>query len=285
MTRLLRPQTRSLDHPLSPSSLSPPSQVSFLIEIYGQLEEPDGLGGLVSLRHGGLNHSDQILAAEKSGCWSEALALYEQGMGMTAVAGAGDASAVAEPSAAASSQMPAAAAAAVGSKRTAAVAASAAETGRSIVAPSTAAAAPAALSGGVAAVAGGGGSGVGAMVLGHLRCLLQMGHLTAVLQQVDGLLARGAGGGGGRAQVAAAGVAAAWRMGRWEVLKVGATESRAGSLKSGTSLGRAKAAHVWTAGRQPSSSRAMYTMPVNPPSKPAYIRGTQPLGMGVPVAQ
>ncbi len=36
-------------------------QVSFLLEVYGQLEEPDGLSGLVQLRKGGLTAGDQIL--------------------------------------------------------------------------------------------------------------------------------------------------------------------------------------------------------------------------------
>ena len=53
----------------------PPSQ-----EIYGKLEEPDGLGGLIRLRHGGPRLQDQILASEKAGSWNEALALHEQAL-------------------------------------------------------------------------------------------------------------------------------------------------------------------------------------------------------------
>lgn len=49
-------------------------------DIYGKLEEPDGLDGLVRLRVGGPGLQDQILAAEKAGKWSEALALYEQAL-------------------------------------------------------------------------------------------------------------------------------------------------------------------------------------------------------------
>ena len=49
--------------------------------MYGQLEEPDGLSGLVQLRQGGLTASDQILVAEKAGSWGEALALYEHELG------------------------------------------------------------------------------------------------------------------------------------------------------------------------------------------------------------
>ena len=48
--------------------------------MYGKLEEPDGLAGLVRLRNGGPRLQDQVLAAEKAGCWSEALALYEQSL-------------------------------------------------------------------------------------------------------------------------------------------------------------------------------------------------------------
>jgi hypothetical protein len=47
-------------------------------EIYGGLEEPDGLEGLVQLRAGGPCPADTRLAAEKVGAWSEALSLHEQ---------------------------------------------------------------------------------------------------------------------------------------------------------------------------------------------------------------
>ena len=46
--------------------------------MYGKLEEPDGLAGLARLRAGGPQLSDQLLAAEKAGSWSEALGLHEQ---------------------------------------------------------------------------------------------------------------------------------------------------------------------------------------------------------------
>lgn len=48
--------------------------------MYGKLEEPDGLAGLVRLRQGGPRLPDQILTLEKAGCWNEALALYEQAL-------------------------------------------------------------------------------------------------------------------------------------------------------------------------------------------------------------
>lgn len=46
-------------------------------EVYGKLEEPDGLSGLMCLRRSGLKLQDQIVAAEKAGCWTDALALHE----------------------------------------------------------------------------------------------------------------------------------------------------------------------------------------------------------------
>ena len=51
-----------------------------LQEVYGKLEEPDGLAGLVRLRRGPALLQDQLLAAEKAGSWSEALALHEQAL-------------------------------------------------------------------------------------------------------------------------------------------------------------------------------------------------------------
>lgn len=47
-------------------------------EVYGKLEEPDGLAGLVRLRQGGATPADHMLAAQKAGAWSEALSLHEQ---------------------------------------------------------------------------------------------------------------------------------------------------------------------------------------------------------------
>ena len=46
--------------------------------MYSKLQEPDGLGGLLRLRHGGPCLQDQILAAEMAGNFPEALTLYEQ---------------------------------------------------------------------------------------------------------------------------------------------------------------------------------------------------------------
>jgi hypothetical protein len=52
--------------------------LNLLQEVYGKLEEPDGLSGLVQLRRGGATPADHMLAAQKAGAWSEALSLYEQ---------------------------------------------------------------------------------------------------------------------------------------------------------------------------------------------------------------
>ncbi|KAI3426356.1 hypothetical protein D9Q98_008728 [Chlorella vulgaris] len=64
-------------------------EVSYLQEVYGRLEEPDGLQGLVRLRQGGPRPEDQRLAAEKAGNWSEALTLYEQALQHSGSSGAG----------------------------------------------------------------------------------------------------------------------------------------------------------------------------------------------------
>lgn len=47
-------------------------------DVYSKLEEPDGLGGLLSLHQGDLDVHDKITAAESAGRWPEALTLYEQ---------------------------------------------------------------------------------------------------------------------------------------------------------------------------------------------------------------
>ena len=74
------PPLRIMNHETCCPPPPPPLQVSFLLEVYGELEEPDGLSGLIQLRQGGLTHADQILAAEKAGSWSEALTLYEMAL-------------------------------------------------------------------------------------------------------------------------------------------------------------------------------------------------------------
>ena len=58
---------------------------------------------------------------------------------------------------------------------------------------------------------------------GHLRCLLQAGRLQTMLRLVDGLLTRCDGSGPGATaaacQLSALGVAAAWRLGSWQLLR------------------------------------------------------------------
>jgi hypothetical protein len=122
-------------------------------------------------------------------------------------------------------------------------------------------------SGGVGGLLGGGEPCVNPLQVGHLRCLLQMGHQQTLLRQVDGLMARclgqasaaaaaaaavvqnhqqqqcGAGAGALQAvqwsigQLAALGVAGAWRLGAWGQLRgylsvlEAAGESPAGVLR------------------------------------------------------
>ena len=62
----------------SPLPIPVASLCLILQEVYGKLEEPDGLAGLLRLRQGPPRLQDQLLAAEKAGSWSEALALHEQ---------------------------------------------------------------------------------------------------------------------------------------------------------------------------------------------------------------
>ncbi len=108
--------------------------------------------GLIHLRRGGLTTTDQILAAEKAGAWSEALALYEQALGHESY----------EQTSSARVDGPGAAAAAA------------------------LAAAHGAGAGAVGDGSGGLGSkgGLTALQEGHLRCLLPMGHLQSLLRQV-----------------------------------------------------------------------------------------------------
>eukprot|EP00879_Flechtneria_rotunda_P008531 GHRR01008938.1.p1 GENE.GHRR01008938.1~~GHRR01008938.1.p1 ORF type:complete len:1480 (+),score=620.50 GHRR01008938.1:516-4442(+) len=243
-------------------------EVSFLLEVYGQLEEPDGLAGLVQLRQGGLTTADQILAAEKAGAWSEALALYEQALSQEATAatagnttgGANVAGSITAPCAAAGDVLMVAARAVA-----AGTAASTDQNGQQqhmlvqtiggiitipLLAqlPSTFAAAAisdagAQTAGGAAALA----AHLSSLQVGQLRCLLQMGHYQTLLRQIDGLLARCLGSGAQQnldpaqgtqagtgpahasqglaalqwsvTQLAALGVAAAWRLGSWALLR------------------------------------------------------------------
>ncbi|KAF8672849.1 hypothetical protein HU200_049186 [Digitaria exilis] len=55
--------------------------ISFLMEIYGGLDEPDGLRGLANLRKSS-SLQDQLIINEKAGNWAEVLTLCEQALQM-----------------------------------------------------------------------------------------------------------------------------------------------------------------------------------------------------------
>eukprot|EP00850_Spirogloea_muscicola_P000260 SM000001S04662 [mRNA] locus=s1:1542427:1556327:- [translate_table: standard] len=57
--------------------------VSFLLEMYSGLDEPDGLAGLSRLRGSITSLQDQMLIHEKAGNWAEALTCYEQALETT----------------------------------------------------------------------------------------------------------------------------------------------------------------------------------------------------------
>jgi serine/threonine-protein kinase ATR len=168
--------------------------ITFLLEVYSKLEEPDGLQGFIKLRPDGGSPrlEDQRLAAEKAGNWGEALALYEQalqhgnrsstGSGSTYGHGLGNASKTMLTS--------------FFSKETH---------------PLTTTTFP----------GGTGNRGLSAAHRGYLNCLLHMGHWQALLTQVEGLASTLGPAGGGEAvlgELSALGTAAAWRLGRWDLL-------------------------------------------------------------------
>jgi hypothetical protein len=84
-------------------------------------------------------------------------------------------------------------------------------------------------------------AGLSALQMGQLHCLLQVGHLNMLLRQVDGLMGRCMAAGGPEnmciqsalQQLSAVGVAAAWRLGAWQLVQghlrlFHATETAAG---------------------------------------------------------
>lgn len=167
-------------HLMSPSFSD--SEVTFLLEVYSRLEEPDGMEGLMTLRKGGPRPEDQRMAAEKAGSWSEAMTLYERDLSRQEEHRAKfwetcelkDAAALVE------------------AKR---------EDQKWVDSGAT-------------------------TRLGYLNCLLQMGHWQGLLGAVDGMLVgldttpgSRAGSDNSRAQLAAMGAAAAWRLGRWAPLE------------------------------------------------------------------
>ncbi|BDA43155.1 Serine/threonine-protein kinase ATR at C-terminar half [Coccomyxa sp. Obi] len=166
---------------LNPAALRSASyndeDVSFFQEMYGKLEEPDGLSGLVRLRSGGPRLEDQVLAAEKAGCWSAALTLYEQAL---------------------KNEADSATAAADGRPQRAGHGGRPGPEGQRLCGS---------LQKGHLSVA----------QRGHLNCLLQLGHLQALLAEVDGWASRCTD--AERPHLASCGVAAAWRLGRWQLLE------------------------------------------------------------------
>eukprot|EP00850_Spirogloea_muscicola_P009313 SM000052S17705 [mRNA] locus=s52:211237:225088:+ [translate_table: standard] len=116
--------------------------VSFLLEMYSGLDEPDGLAGLSRLRGSVTSLQDQMLIHEKAGNWAEALTCYEQALEAT----------------------------------------------------------PHGLK----------------LHQGVLGCLLNMGHLQALITQVDGLIARLP----SESKLwSTYGLQAAWRLGQWDRLE------------------------------------------------------------------
>lgn len=146
-------------------------EVSFLLEVYSRLEEPDGLEGLIKLRMGGPTLVDRRLVAEKTGAWSEALSLYERDLQVEGSGGSSDSSS--------------------------------------------------------------NGPGQGNRS-GYLNCLLQMGHWQSMLTVVDGMSIANKNTSTNASGVAASGVAAAWRLGRWNQVEshLKATEGEFPALDS-----------------------------------------------------
>ena len=182
----------------NPASFQPPpayadKEVTFLLEVYSKLEEPDGLDGLMKLRQGEPRPEDQRVVAEKAGSWGEALTLYERELarherpeppyggnsssslgGVDVRTGNGEG----------------------GDKQdeNVYIKVKKEEKLRS------------------------------AAQRGYLNCLLQMGHWQGLLAQVEGMGALlGQRGGGGTSEeasrLAAVGAAAAWRLGKWSQLE------------------------------------------------------------------
>ncbi|KAG0625577.1 hypothetical protein M758_2G066000 [Ceratodon purpureus] len=134
--------------------------VTFLLDIYSGLEEPDGLSGISRLRKCS-TLQDQILINEKAGNWGEALTCCEQALQM-------------EPSSV-------------------------------------------------------------TRHLGVLDCLLNMGHLQAMVTHVDGLNSRMP---NHKKEWSTKGLQAAWRLGQWDLLEeyvTGAHENSSSIVSEGIS--------------------------------------------------
>jgi len=172
--------------------------ITFLLEVYSKLEEPDGLQGFIKLRPDGGSPrlEDQRLAAEKAGNWGEALALYEQALqhgNRSSTTGGGGT---------------------YGHRL-----GNASNMLTSFFSKETHPLPTTTLPGGTGT--GSGNGGLSAAHRGYLNCLLHMGHWQALLTQVEGLTSTLGALGGGKAvlgELSALGTAAAWRLGRWDLL-------------------------------------------------------------------
>ncbi|KAG9442834.1 hypothetical protein H6P81_018688 [Aristolochia fimbriata] len=75
----VRSKSGSFNPAAESSGVFDDDDVSFLMEIYSCLDEPDGLSGLAHLRKSASFH-DQLLINEKAGNWAEVLTLCEQAL-------------------------------------------------------------------------------------------------------------------------------------------------------------------------------------------------------------
>ena len=167
--------------------------VTALQAVHRPLGEPDSLAGLARLRPGGAAAADDLLAAEASGAWGDALALYELELG--AARSALESSAPGPSSAGGAPRRPSQRGGGGGGRSSSAG-------GGTQLSPGTDDPA----------------SALDAARRGALRALIGGGRLEAALAGVDGW-ARATPPGATRRRLAAVGVAAAWRLGRWDVLE------------------------------------------------------------------
>ncbi|KAG6548304.1 hypothetical protein Mapa_010357 [Marchantia paleacea] len=152
----VREKSGALNPAAESSGVFVDEDVTFLLEIYSGLDEPDGLSGLTRLRTS-TTLQDQVLIHEKAGNWGESLTCYEQALQM-------------EPT--------------------------------SILRHS-----------------------------GLLNCLLNMGHLQAMVTHVDGLILRMP---DHKGDWSMRGIQAAWRLGQWSLLEEYVTCAESdGSLLNG----------------------------------------------------
>jgi serine/threonine-protein kinase ATR len=77
----VREESGALNPAAETSGTFTDEDVTFLLEIYSGLDEPDGLSGLSRLRKSA-TLQDQILINEKAGNWAEALTCCEQALQM-----------------------------------------------------------------------------------------------------------------------------------------------------------------------------------------------------------